>query len=211
MNKIDSLSSFFSYYKYELVGSTNEIAKDLALKSFPEGTMVHAIEQNKGKGRSGKVWFSSIGNLFFSVLLRPKVSKKIISQLSFVASLAVRQGLVNLTNDRENFILKWPNDILYKNKKISGILLECSPSKNNDLVDWVIIGIGINIKTIPNNLNNITCLYEHSYFFELTDVIKEVGNELEQFYNLWLVDSFEAIQKIWLKNCIRMINHFQIS
>ncbi|PPR78090.1 MAG: Bifunctional ligase/repressor BirA [Alphaproteobacteria bacterium MarineAlpha2_Bin1] len=201
MNKITGLSSFFSYQKYDLVESTNELMKDLALKSFPEGTLIHAINQSKGKGRSGKVWESQKGNLFFSVLLRPKVLNQEISQLSFVSSLAVRQALSNITNDTRNFTLKWPNDILYKNKKISGILLESSPCRNNNQVDWVVVGIGINIINIPDNLDYVTCLYEHGYFCELNDVLKEVGNELEQFYNIWLLNSFDKIKKIWLRYC----------
>ncbi|MBL41570.1 MAG: biotin--[acetyl-CoA-carboxylase] ligase [Rhodospirillaceae bacterium] len=201
VNKIQGLSSFFSYYRYDFVGSTNEIIKDLAFKSFPEGTLVHAISQDNGKGRSGKLWESQKGNLFCSILLRPSVLKQEVSQLSFVSSLAVKQALSNITQDKKNFLIKWPNDILFHEKKISGILLETSPSLNSNLVDWVVIGIGINIKNFPKNLNHVTSLYEYGYFCEIVDVIKEVGNALEQFYNVWLIEGFEKIKKIWLRNC----------
>ena len=199
VSKVTGLSPFFSYHKYEFVTSTNEIIKDFAAKSFPEGTIVHALMQSKGKGRSGKAWYSPKGNLFFSILLRPKVPISVISQLSFVASLAVRQGLVNITNNMNGFIFKWPNDMLLNNKKISGILLECSPTNVSNVPDWVVIGIGLNIFESPEELDFATSLNEHGYFVDLNILIKEIANHLEKFYKDWLINGFENIRNIWLK------------
>ena len=201
VSKIDGLSSFFSYHKYESVSSTNEIIKDFASKSFPEGTIVHALNQSQGKGRSGKNWNSQKGNLFFSILLRPKVPTSVISQLSFVASLAVRQGLVNTTNNINDFIFKWPNDILINNKKISGILLECSPANISNIPDWIVIGIGLNISDYPKELDFATSLNEHGHYIDIYILIKEISNQLEKIYNDWLINGFENIRNIWLKYC----------
>lgn len=98
-------------------------------------TCVVAKKQTKGRGRCGRTWVSSEGNLFFSLVLeKPKTDAHL---LSFVVALSVVECLKDL-----NAKLKWPNDILVNGKKVAGILLEAVDDK-------VIAGVGINTKVVP--------------------------------------------------------------
>lgn len=118
---------------YESVNSTNTECEKLAAIGFPEGTVVTAIEQMKGRGRKQRKWFSSIkGSLVFSVILKPD---KIPTGLTSLMAYSIIEVLDDYSS---GIMIKWPNDIYYKKKKIGGILAE---GKN----EYVVIGAGLNI------------------------------------------------------------------
>jgi len=123
------------------VGSTNNTL--LTTKEFRKnGTVLLSEFQKNGRGRKDRTWVSTSGqNLTFSILLISNLSNKSINLLNLGSSLALAQTLENLFQMRVQ--LKWPNDVLINNKKISGILLE-STSKGNK-IEKIVIGIGINV------------------------------------------------------------------
>jgi len=123
------------------VGSTNKTL--LTTKEFRKnGTVLLSEFQKNGRGRKDRTWVSTSGqNLTFSILLISNLSNKSINLLNLGSSLALAQTLENLFQLRVQ--LKWPNDVLINNKKISGILLE-STSKGNK-IEKIVIGIGINV------------------------------------------------------------------
>ncbi len=125
----------------DTIDSTNRYAKDLAKAGKPEGTMVCAEEQTRGQGRWGKSWHSPWGKgLWFSLILRPKVNSS-ISQLNMLGVVSLAQFI----EKQFNFIpqIKEPNDLLFKNKKLAGILVETSRSRN--LISHAVLGIGLNV------------------------------------------------------------------
>lgn len=127
-------------YRYGEVGSTQKIAKKLAENGAEEGTVVVADLQKEGRGRLDRKWISPIGGLYFSVILRMDV------RLPLISAVAVAKTLKKFGLDAK---IKWPNDILIKNKKIAGILIEC-------FNDHAVLGIGINMDKTP--LENATSI-----------------------------------------------------
>lgn len=133
-------------HRFEEVGSTNDIAAELAGKGAPEGTVVTARLQAKGRGRRGRQWHALPGeSALVSVVLRPTLPLNQFYRLAFVAAVAVRNCLEECGVRTE---LKWPNDVLADDKKISGILVEAAGNA-------AVMGIGINVKQtdFPLGLN----------------------------------------------------------
>jgi BirA family biotin operon repressor/biotin-[acetyl-CoA-carboxylase] ligase len=116
-------------------------------------TIILADQQTSGRGRSGRLWVSPKGNLYLSLIIKESLPLDIISQLSFVAALAVRDSVAScLEGVKADVLCKWPNDILVNGKKIAGILLESSPVFGTK-EHMVIIGIGINLASYPKNVD----------------------------------------------------------
>ena len=119
-----------------------EVAHGLGLEGYPEGTSVIADEQTGGRGRLGRSWLSEPGlGLYLSVVLRPDCSAEELPILPLVAGVAVREAVAGLTG--ADCDLRWPNDVLIKDRKCCGILAEKGPAL--DRVDFVVIGIGVNL------------------------------------------------------------------
>lgn len=125
--------------------STNDTARQLAQKADTvEGTVVICDEQTHGKGQRGNTWEAEAGsNLTLSIILRPTfLEVKRQFYLNMIASLAVKEMLDQLGAGAE-LRVKWPNDVLCHQKKISGILIE--NTLNRHLIDSSVMGFGINV------------------------------------------------------------------
>src|SRR6185436_13795822 len=112
---------------------------------------VWADEQTAGRGRRGRTWLSPPGNLYLSLVLRPNDPPARAAQLGFVAALGLGDALAGLAGPRLQPRYKWPNDLLVNGKKLAGILLE-SENAAADRVDFVVIGIGVNIAVAPDDV-----------------------------------------------------------
>lgn len=143
-------------YYYKETDSTNTRAKELFRKGAAHGTLVVADGQTQGRGRMGRVWESPEGeSIYMTTLLKPQIHPVEASMLTLVMALSlVRtfQELYGIEAGPEGIQIKWPNDIVLKKKKITGILTEMSADM--DEVHYVIIGTGINmnITQIPEEL-----------------------------------------------------------
>jgi BirA family biotin operon repressor/biotin-[acetyl-CoA-carboxylase] ligase len=126
--------------KVETCTSTNDLAKKLAESGAEEGTVVIAEEQTKGRGTEGRTWESPRGQgVYASVILRPK--KRDISLLPLVAGVACAEAIRGATGLEA--ALKWPNDIVFRGKKLGGIL--CESGFLGDKVVYGILGLGLNV------------------------------------------------------------------
>lgn len=150
------------------VGSTNDYLKQLGNDGCPNGTVVAAREQTKGKGRLGRVWKTKKDDgIAFSVLLRPNIAPSEVSAITPLAGLAVCKAIREYTG--LDCRIKWPNDIIVGKKKLVGILTEMSAEF--DAVEYVISGIGINV--------------DHSSFpeeiaFKATSIFLETGKHIDK-------------------------------
>ncbi|MBU3916617.1 biotin--[acetyl-CoA-carboxylase] ligase [bacterium] len=130
---------------FEEIPSTMETAKELARKGCPSFTVVIAGRQIKGRGRLKRTWHSDNGGLYFTLVVRPKIPPSMMSRISFAASLNLARTL------REDYgvdaMVKWPNDILVNEKKLSGML--CEMEVESDMVSFLNIGIGLNVNNDP--------------------------------------------------------------
>lgn len=156
---------FFRIYIFDTISSTNDIAKafkkDVLVSPSPYPIPVFiANSQSSGRGRRGKKWVSSNGNLYVSFLFHSLPLPFLrLSELSFVLGIALFETVHFFTKNSNKIQLKWPNDLLIQNKKAAGILLETD--SNGTELPWVIGGVGLNIISSPQELSYpTTCLQD---------------------------------------------------
>lgn len=151
-------------YHFTTIDSTNEEAKRRAethqLQNFD---IIISNEQSTGKGRNNKDWHSPLGNLYFSIYLNNEEVNKINNRayiFNVIAILSMHLAISKLlTKDLLLALkIKWPNDLLFNNKKICGILSKISQNNSGEKSKekFMIIGIGVNINNHPPDelLNN---------------------------------------------------------
>lgn len=140
--------------RFDALPSTNTEAAGQALRGAPEGLCVVAREQTRGRGRAGRVWLSPAGaGLYFSIVLRPeRLSQRSWPLITLMAALAVRDALLEACELETD--IKWPNDIMAEERKLSGILAEIVETETGRAV---IVGIGINLddRAFPPELKDI--------------------------------------------------------
>jgi BirA family biotin operon repressor/biotin-[acetyl-CoA-carboxylase] ligase len=129
------------------VGSTNDVLKERARAGAPELSVVTAGRQTAGRGRSGRGWASPRGNLFLSVLLRPRLAADDLVALPLAAGVATADALAECGIEPR---LKWPNDVVVGERKLAGILVEGSSGPGG--VETALVGIGVNVALDPAEL-----------------------------------------------------------
>ncbi|MAI77861.1 MAG: biotin--[acetyl-CoA-carboxylase] ligase [Deltaproteobacteria bacterium] len=133
---------------FEQTESTNQDASDLARKGAAHGTTVIAESQTAGRGRLGRDFYSPAHqNLYTSIVLRPALSMAEIPTLLLSAGLAVARTVSETLESSEAVEIKWPNDVLIKGLKTSGILMELEAEENR--ITSAILGIGVNLNIDP--------------------------------------------------------------
>jgi BirA family biotin operon repressor/biotin-[acetyl-CoA-carboxylase] ligase len=142
------------------VESTNDVLKRAAREGAPEGTVAIAQVQTAGRGRQGRAWVSPPGNLFLSILVRPR--NVTVSLLPLAAGVAVAEALARRGAACR---VKWPNDVLVGERKLAGLLAEASSGAAG--VESVVLGIGANVNLtaaeVPEELREVvTSLREES-------------------------------------------------
>lgn len=191
MDDVRALPDPFQLIALERVDSTNDEAKRAAQQGAAHGTVVWAKVQTAGRGRRGREWISTEGNLHFSVLLDSGENLSRSPQLAFVAAIAVRAALAELV-PAAAFQVKWPNDILCQGRKIVGMLLELSPP-------WIVLGIGVDIAHAPApSLYPTICLRQLGSGAEPFDVLAGICQHLGTWYARWRRDGFAPIRQAWL-------------
>jgi BirA family biotin operon repressor/biotin-[acetyl-CoA-carboxylase] ligase len=192
----------YRLHALDSVGSTNDEAKRLADAGAGEGTLVWAREQTKGRGRQGREWTSPPGNLYLSLVLRPECALAEAAQFGFVAALAVGDAIGSVSPPLLEVTYKWPNDVLANGRKVAGILLE-SKSTPTGVVDWLVLGAGVNVRSHPDNAR-----------FPATNLSFEgVGPEVDEVLVLeafcrhfmtwatrWMADGFAPVRRGWLSH-----------
>lgn len=181
---------------YDSISSTMEKAFALAVDGQKEGTVVCAETQTKGKGRMGRNWNSPSGKgIYVSIILRPRLSPAVVSQLTLLSAAAVCAAIRQATG--LEVTIKWPNDILFGKKKIAGILTEISAEM--DCVRFVIVGIGINVNTAPTQLpEHATSLKSiASKKISRVKVLQAVLNTFETEYREFTDKGFKPVIKKW--------------
>ncbi len=184
------------------IDSTNNYATLLASRGAYEGEVVISDCQTAGRGRlRGRVWHSPPGvNLYTSVILRPDVAPESAPGLTLVAGVAVAE-LLNLYCPVS---LKWPNDILANGKKISGILTEMRGFGSK--IDFVVIGIGINVNMDPSNIEEgirsvSTSLKEQtSKDISRLELAAALYCSLGKWYRVFIEDGFASVRDSWLQS-----------
>jgi BirA family biotin operon repressor/biotin-[acetyl-CoA-carboxylase] ligase len=180
--------------------STNTRAKELAAQGAPEGTLVIAEKQTKGRGRRGRNWFSpSGGGIYCSLILRPAMPPGETPRMTLMTAVVVAETLISLV--KLKLRIKWPNDILVNRKKLAGILTEISADM--DSVNYIIVGLGLNVNNLFENS-------PQDIKKSATSILIETGNRVprlkfiqnylklhEQYYDMFKKNNFEPIMNRW--------------
>lgn len=192
----------FTIHKFDKLDSTNSHAFNLAnsQKIFDHEIIISDI-QEQGRGRKDRNWQSPKGNLYFSIILQPKISASKIHQISFVAITALQIAIEKITTSKIE--VKWPNDLLINGKKAAGILLESKI--NQDQCQFVVMGLGLNIKSHPQNtIFEATNLKENNCDISKQQALEKFLDEFENLYQNWLNFGFDKIRNLWLKNAYQL-------
>ena len=128
------------------VSSTMDVARGQAKKHCPDFTVVIAGRQTKGRGRLNRRWLSDDGGLYFTMVLRPPIPLQSSFKVSFLASLTLAKVIRKTL--QIDAMVKWPNDILVDERKISGMLVELEAEA--DRVFFIALGMGINVNNDPS-------------------------------------------------------------
>jgi BirA family biotin operon repressor/biotin-[acetyl-CoA-carboxylase] ligase len=183
------------FHYFEFLDSTNTRLKELAAQGAAEGALALAESQSAGRGRWGRHWESPAGkNLLFSFLLKPQAGQ--LSQLSAVFGLACLKAL-GLGR------LKWPNDIWIDGRKVSGMLIEGSPSA-------LIVGIGVNVNQgrdefTPELRESATSLLlETGQAQDREALLAGLMLACEEAYGRWKAEGFEAMRGEWENSALFM-------
>lgn len=191
-------------FYYDEVSSTNDVLREKASAGAPEGCVVIAGAQSAGRGRRGRQWLSVPGKgVYFSLLLRPRWPADETPFVSFFSALAVARALEGLQIGGVK--LKWPNDVLVKDKKIAGVLIE--PRISAGRVEFIVVGIGINVLHQGKDLEPLgmsaatSCSLEGSHV-SCDDVIVRVLSEFDVCYYMIQRGDNKAIIEEWSRRSI---------
>lgn len=180
---IKDISFITALIEYEETDSTNRVAKELAVKGAAEGTLVVAKRQSGGKGRLGRSFFSPEGGIYMSMILRPTIPAERALLITTCAAVAVARAIERVCDVTAG--IKWVNDIFVNGKKVCGILAEAGLHPDSDSPDYVVLGIGINVKkqSVPEELKEIVgCLEDIGEIVLKEDLIAVVWEEFCELY-----------------------------
>ena len=183
-------------YYFETLSSTMEEAYKLGMRDAPEGAIIAAETQTKGKGRLGRLWSSpKYKGIYFSLILRPAIPPNEAPVLTLLSAVAACEAIKNFTG--ESARIKWPNDIFLNNKKLGGILTELSAE--TDQVRFVAIGIGLNVNNDKKSLTSgATSLREEKgEVVSRLGLLQELLRRLEDNYLLFKAQKTGIILEKW--------------
>ena len=193
------LPAFYRLLAYDQIDSTNEEAKRLAAGGAVGGTVVGARAQLAGRGRRGRGWASPPGNLYMSLLLRPASPPARACQLNFVAAVALAEAVSALLPTGASVTLKWPNDVLIRGAKVSGILLEAAAALGRSL-DWLIIGVGVNVVSHPADTPYpaTSLVREGAAHATSAEVLEAFAGRFQAWHETWREQGFAPVRARWL-------------
>ena len=204
---IDTLKSNYKELDFiflDEVNSTNTYCKEIGEGGFTKDTIVISDRQTNGRGTKGRSWCSPKGKgLWFSILLKPSIKIQDISFLTILTSSALHNTFLSFGIDTK---IKWPNDIYLNSKKLCGILTESKIT--NKSVEYIIIGIGINVNLDLNDFSEELKKIATSLFiatgktFNREDILNKFIFNFYKYYNDFLNGNKGDILEIYKHNSL---------
>ncbi len=178
--------------KFKTVKSTNDIAIKCIKKNLSQPTLITSTKQTNGRGRAGKKWVSKKGNLFITIYFKLDQKRLNFKHFAILNALLIKNLIEKKIS--KNIKIKWPNDLLFKEKKFCGILQEIV---NFDKYNYLIVGIGLNTNITPQNKSfKSTCL--KNILKEKIDnkiILKNILIAYEKFLSLAKTMSFSELKR----------------
>ncbi|MFA5088191.1 MAG: biotin--[acetyl-CoA-carboxylase] ligase, partial [Candidatus Omnitrophota bacterium] len=194
---------------HETVTSTMDEGFKLGMEQAPEGTVIIAEGQTKGRGRLGRHWISAKGKgIYLSIILRPAMTPAEIPQLTLLAAVAVAEAIKNISGVCP--AIKWPNDLQVGDKKLVGILTELNAE--TDRVRFVVVGIGVNVNATAAQLSpQATSLKAETHReFSRVELVKEILRKMEDWYEVFQAKGFKPIALRWKELAVTLGQHVRI-
>lgn len=194
-----------AFYTFWTIPSTQDELRRLAEAGAPEGTLVVADHQSRGRGRQERRWLDEPGaNLLFSLLLRPNIPVARACQLSLLAALASAEALAVATG--LTIGIRWPNDLQVRELKAGGILAETLAA--GDRVAHVILGIGINVNQTefpPDLVERATSLaLEARRALDRESLLEALLASLDRWYARYLREGFAPVSEAWCRASVTL-------
>ncbi|MDP3182314.1 MAG: biotin--[acetyl-CoA-carboxylase] ligase [Desulfobaccales bacterium] len=192
-------------YHFETLASTNDLAKELGAKGAPQGTLVVAEAQSKGRGRLGREWDSpQAAGLYVSLLLRPPLPPTELPQITLTTAVAVVRAVRRATG--LTLGIKWPNDLLLGDQKVGGILTEMETE--TDRIRHLVVGLGLNVNNVqfPAELKTTATSLALAAGgpFPRLQILKAWLEEFEDLYERFLARQFPDILAEWKKYTVTL-------
>ncbi len=189
----------YSIVKVNQTLSTNDLLKEMILsQKLENGFTLQAESQTKGKGQKGNIWVAEPGkNLTFSTFITPQLSTEKVFYLNIMASLVIRKTLEDLKIDA---VIKWPNDVFVKHKKIAGILIENQIQGGKIKKSVLGIGLNVNQNNFPENTLATSIKKELKCEMDLDAVFKKLYYNLDFYFDLLINQHFFILKKTYLKH-----------
>jgi BirA family biotin operon repressor/biotin-[acetyl-CoA-carboxylase] ligase len=138
------------YHHFPSLDSTNTLAVNMAEQGAEHGTVIHADRQINGRGRGGRQFESPSGGLYFSLILRPELDLADLPLITLAAGTCLCACLRETA--AVSVMMKWPNDLYLHERKLAGILTESGPIRKGR-ADFIVIGVGLNVTTMPEQFS----------------------------------------------------------
>ena len=199
---------------FDSIDSTNNYLKKIANEE-KEQTVVVADCQTMRKGRLGRNWESDSGkDIYFSVLLKPKIFPQEVQSITLAISVAVARTLSNYSSNEVK--IKWPNDIIINNRKACGILTEMNAEL--DGVNYIVVGIGINVNRRHEEFNEelrdkASSLLENSKSnkeLNRAKIVAELIKNIEDVYNTFNKNEIDLLISEYKSKCITLNREIEI-
>ncbi len=181
-------------YYFSTIDTTQNFAMKIASKKNENGSIVISKKQTGGRGRMKRKWKSPVGGIWMSVIIHPEFDITYTTLIPIATSLALCIAIEKTL--KINTKLKWPNDITLKGKKVAGVLTDASIISNQ--IESVVLGIGINFKINPNELEN--SIKKTPNFYGVTTLVKK-NESMVPLIKQFLYE---------LENVLKLINSAQI-
>lgn len=177
----------YKVISFDKIPSTQIYALDCVASGNASDKMaIVAMAQSAGRGRYRRRWVSHHGNLYVSFIFK---CDRPDPRLAYVVAVSI---VDTLKSYGVNSQIKWPNDILINDAKVSGTLIEYSGS-------FVIVGIGINVKTNPTvSEYKTTKLINYNADITITELLGRLMHNLD----VWRHSNFSDVRRHWLNNAV---------
>lgn len=192
---------------FQEVDSTNDEAAGLAARGAPEGVVVIADSQRRGRGRLGRRWASPGGvGLYLSVILRPPIQPHEAPALTLLGAVAVADAVERTTGLDAG--IKWPNDLIVRGRKVAGILGEIAAETS--CLHHVILGIGINVNQTEADFEGelrqtaSSLRIEAGHPVDRTAIGRSLCESLDGWYDRFLSDGIAFVLERARQRCLTL-------
>lgn len=173
----------YKLISFDKIPSTQTYAMDMVARGIArDHTVVMAEAQSAGRGRYRRTWVSHHGNLYASFIYRAEERNP---KLSYMVAVAIAETILSFGITPS---IKWPNDILIDGKKVCGVLIEYAGA-------FVIVGIGINIKSNPTVAENKTTKLENYADVQKSELLTRLMRNLDK----WMRTDFVNVRARWME------------